>query len=72
MYRFRAKLITSWFVVVIPDHQFLQINFIGDENRELDQRCAIVLNTRREIIRELQMFFHQPFIQLFQIALYAI
>ncbi|XP_053945168.1 uncharacterized protein LOC128854792 isoform X2 [Anastrepha ludens] len=25
------------------DHQFLQIYFIGDENRELDQRCAIWL-----------------------------
>lgn len=53
------------------DHQFLQIYFIGDENRELDQRCAIVLNTRREIIRELQRFFHQhnALVQLFKIAL---
>ncbi|XP_052740613.1 uncharacterized protein LOC128198563 [Bicyclus anynana] len=53
------------------DHQFLQIYFIGDENRELDQRCAIVSNTRREIIRELQRFFHQhnALVQLFKIAL---
>lgn len=53
------------------DHQFLQIYFIGDENRELDQRCAIVLNTRREIIRDLQRFFHQhnALVQLFKIAL---
>ena len=29
MYRFRVKFITSWFVVAIPGHQFLQIYFIG-------------------------------------------
>ncbi|XP_036321962.1 uncharacterized protein LOC118735980 [Rhagoletis pomonella] len=53
------------------DYQFLQIYFIGDENRELDQRCAIALNTRREIICELQRFFHQhkALVQLFKIAL---
>lgn len=38
------------------DHKFLQIYFIGDENRELDQRCAIVLNTRRKIILEVHGF----------------
>lgn len=53
------------------DHKFSQIYFIGDENRELDQRCAIVLNTRRKIILELQRFFHQhdALVQLFKIAL---
>ncbi|XP_053968765.1 uncharacterized protein LOC128870196 [Anastrepha ludens] len=53
------------------DYQFLQIYFIGDENRELDQRCAIALNTRREIICELQRVFHQhiALVQLFEIAL---
>lgn len=53
------------------DHNFLQIYFIIDENRELDQRYAIVLNTRREIIRELQRFFHQhnALVQFFKITL---
>lgn len=53
------------------DHQFLQIYFIGDENRELDQRCAIASNIRREIILELQRFFqhHNALVQLFKIAL---
>ncbi|XP_039967813.1 uncharacterized protein LOC120779533 [Bactrocera tryoni] len=53
------------------DYQFLQIYFIGDENRELDKRSAIALNTRREIICELQRFFHQhnALVQLFKIAL---
>ncbi|XP_039970149.1 uncharacterized protein LOC120782058 [Bactrocera tryoni] len=53
------------------DYQCLQIYFIGDENRELDQRSAITLNTRREIICGLQRFFHQhkALVQLFKIAL---
>ncbi|XP_049316944.1 uncharacterized protein LOC125779714 [Bactrocera dorsalis] len=53
------------------DYKFLQIYFIGDENSELDQRYAIALNTRREIICELQRFFNQnnALVQLFKIAL---
>lgn len=53
------------------DHQFLQIYFIGDETAELNQRCAIGSNTRREIVQELQTFLHQhnALIQLFKIAL---
>lgn len=53
------------------DHQFLQIYFIGDENRELDRRCTIGSNTRREIVSQLQTFFHQhnELVRLFKIAL---
>lgn len=53
------------------DHQFLQIYFIGNENTEVDQRCAIATNTRREIVSELQRMFHQhnELVKLFKIAL---
>lgn len=53
------------------DHQFLQIYFIGNENSELNQRCAIASNTRRDILNELQNFFHQhnELVKLFKIAL---
>lgn len=53
------------------DHQFMQIYFIGDEDRELDRRCAIVSNTRREIVSQLQTFLHQhnALVQLFNTAL---
>lgn len=53
------------------DHQFLQIYFIGDENCELNRRCAISTNTRRSIVNELQTFFHQhnELVKLFKVAL---
>lgn len=53
------------------DHQFLQIYFIGNETTELDQRCAIGSNTRRDIVLELQRFLHQnnELVKLFKVAL---
>lgn len=53
------------------DYQFLQIYFIGDATRELDRRCTIVSSTKRQIISDLQIFFHQhnELIQLFKTAL---
>lgn len=53
------------------DHQFLQIYFIGDDGAELNQRCTIGSHTRREIIAQLQPFFHQhnELIRLFKVAL---
>lgn len=53
------------------DHQFLQIYFIGDANRELDRRCTIAARTRRQIVSELQTFLHQynELIRLFKTAL---
>lgn len=53
------------------NHQFLQIYFIGNENREVDQRCSIGSNTRREIIEELQGLLHQHngLVHLFKVAL---
>lgn len=56
-----------------PDAEpaFLQIYFIGDSNSELDRRCTIVPRARRQIISELQTFFHQhnELVQLFKTAL---
>lgn len=53
------------------EHQFLQIYFIGDNNRELDRRCAIASCAKRQIIANLQAFFHQhnELIRLFKTAL---
>lgn len=53
------------------DHQFLQIYFIGDANRELDRRCTIAARARRQIVSELQTFLHQhnELIRLFKTAL---
>lgn len=53
------------------DHCFLQIYFIGDDNRELDRRCIIASNAKRQIISELQTFFHQhnELVRLFRTAL---
>nr|XP_036217945.1 uncharacterized protein LOC118680754 [Bactrocera oleae] len=47
-----------------------QIYHQADEHGEFDQRCAIVSNTIREIIRELQRFFyqHNALVQLFKIV----
>lgn len=53
------------------DHQFLQIYFIGDANRELDRRCQIASSAKRQIVSDLQIFFHQQneLIRLFKTAL---
>ncbi|XP_053956182.1 uncharacterized protein LOC128861832 [Anastrepha ludens] len=61
----------SWLPFPDGDYQFLQIYFIGDDNRELDQRCAISANTRRSIVNELQTMFHQrnELVKLFKVAL---
>uniref|UniRef100_A0A0K8VWV8 Helitron helicase-like domain-containing protein n=1 Tax=Bactrocera latifrons TaxID=174628 RepID=A0A0K8VWV8_BACLA len=57
----------------LPDdsHQFLKIYFIGDKNRELNQCCTIGSHTKREILCELQDFFHQhnELVQLFKAAM---
>jgi hypothetical protein len=51
--------------------QFLQIYFVGNSNDELNRRCAIAPSARRQIILDLQIFFHQhnELVQLFKIAL---
>lgn len=53
------------------DHQFLQIYFIDNETTELDQRCTIGSNTRRDIVLELQRFLHQnnELVKLFKVGL---
>lgn len=38
--------------------RFLQIYFIGDESAEVDQRCQTILETRRNIVLDLQRFLH--------------
>lgn len=53
------------------DSKFLQIYFTGDIEEEVNQRCAVINGTRREIISNLQSFFHQHnhLIKLFKVAL---
>lgn len=53
------------------DSKFLQIYFTGDEEEEVDQRCAVINGTRREIISNLQRLFHQHnhLVKLFKVAL---
>ncbi|XP_018792467.1 PREDICTED: uncharacterized protein LOC108971093 [Bactrocera latifrons] len=41
------------------DYTFLQIYFMGDSAREVDQRCAYNNSVRRSIVEKLQTFFHQ-------------
>jgi hypothetical protein len=45
----------------LPDEtpSFLQIYFVGDEDREVDQRCTNIPGTRRHIVLNLQRFLHQ-------------
>lgn len=57
----------------VPDveHKFLQIYFMGDDDLQIDQRCSYNQGTRREIISDLQTFFHQnnALIRLFRTAI---
>jgi hypothetical protein len=45
----------------LPDKtpSLLQIYFVGDEEREVDQRCTNIPGTRRHIVLNLQRFLHQ-------------
>lgn len=53
------------------NYQFLQIYFIGNPVDELNQRCTISSNVRREIVSDLQDLFHQhnELVRLFKTAL---
>lgn len=53
------------------NYQFLQIYFVGNSNLEIDRRCSINSNMRREIIAELQDLFHNEnqLVRLFKTAL---
>lgn len=53
------------------DSIYLQIYFMGDKETETDRRCELNQGTRREIIAELQDFFHQnnSLVQTFTTAL---
>lgn len=53
------------------DHKFLQIYFLGNNNDELDQRCAISRAVKRDIILELQQLLHDQnqLVKLFKTAL---
>lgn len=53
------------------DHQFLQIYFMGNSEEELDRRCQITTQMRREIIETLQNLLHEhnELIRLFTTAL---
>lgn len=41
------------------DHTFLQIYFMGNSAREVDQRCAHNNSVKRSIVEQLQTLFHQ-------------
>lgn len=53
------------------EHQFLQIYFMGDEQKEANQRCNNIPGTRPEIVLELQKMLHQQnvYVQMFKTAL---
>lgn len=57
----------------LPDaeYRFLQIYFIGNAEDEVNQRCTINTNVRRDIVAELQgmMHEHNNLVQLFTTAL---
>ena len=40
------------------DHKFLQIYFIGDLEKQVDQRCAHNNLVKRPILEQLKTFFH--------------
>lgn len=53
------------------NHRFLQIYFIGNTNEEVNQRCTINSNLKREIVEALQNIFHvhNELVKLFKVAL---
>lgn len=53
------------------DYKFLQIYFMGNSAREVDQRCAHNNSVKRSIVEQLQTFFHQhnELVALFTTAL---
>lgn len=53
------------------DYAFLQIYFIGNSDAEVDRRCAIGSNIRRNIVDGLQQLLHDEneLVKLFKVAL---
>ncbi|GBP20084.1 hypothetical protein EVAR_13856_1 [Eumeta japonica] len=53
------------------DYKFLQIYFMGDSARQVDQRCAHNNSVKRPVVEQLQLFFHQynALVALFKTAL---
>lgn len=53
------------------DYTFLQIYFMGNSAREVDQRCAHNNSVKRSIVEQLQIFYHQhnELVALFRTAL---
>jgi hypothetical protein len=53
------------------DYKFLQIYFMGDSARQVDQRCAHNNSVRRPVVEQLQSFFqqHNELVALFTTAL---
>lgn len=53
------------------DYKFLQIYFMGDSARQVDQRCAHNNSVKRPIVEQLQTFFyqHNELVALFKTAL---
>ncbi|XP_031634678.1 uncharacterized protein LOC116347980 [Contarinia nasturtii] len=57
----------------VPEEEskFLQIYFMGDYEKEIDQRCAVIKGMKREIVAHLQALFHEHnhLIQSFKVAM---
>ncbi|XP_073955775.1 uncharacterized protein isoform X1 [Choristoneura fumiferana] len=53
------------------DHQFLQIYFMGNQDAEVDRRCAHNPTVKRTIVQQLQTFLHQnnDLVKVFKMAL---
>jgi hypothetical protein len=53
------------------EHKFLQIYFMGDDRREVQQRCKNMPGVREDIVKKLQQMVHEhnPYVQSFKTAL---
>lgn len=64
-------LLGSLLPVQEEECKYLQIYFMGDDDKQIDQRCKFYPGSKREIIVLLQSFFHQhnALISLFKTAI---
>jgi PIF1-like helicase/Helitron helicase-like domain at N-terminus len=53
------------------EHKFLQIYFMGDDRKEVQQRCKNMPGVRENIVKKLQQMVHEhnPYVQFFKTAL---
>ena len=53
------------------NHQFLQVYFMGEHSKEINQECVIMPDIRKEIVEQLQhlLYEHNRYISFFKTAL---